>query len=171
MNRLDDIDNDQPEAPEEIVLRFFSRCHNFPKDRLGVIGLAQCLARAAQETGYSALLIAQRLADDSPYCPTDFDILNAAYAMKKRAADQEQARQSDYREMVNQYGPPQPFETRVDPVVYESEVARQTEMWARIRKHLKLTDINWPGWKQCASAARELGYPDYADAWEHSFVR
>ena len=72
-------DNDQPEqAPEDLVISAFSRCQNYPKERTGVLGLAQGLRNAATVSGTQMAAIVARCQELSQYCPTDYDLLQVA---------------------------------------------------------------------------------------------
>ncbi len=66
------------EGPEDLVTRAFSRCSNWPKERLGIIGLAQALKKVSDRIGVPMTAIVARCAESSPYCPTDADLLTAA---------------------------------------------------------------------------------------------
>lgn len=45
---------------------------------------------------------------------------------------------------------------------------RQREMWAKLKAHFNVKHGKWPSYREMAPVARELGYADYADAWERS---
>jgi hypothetical protein len=69
-------------APEDLVIRAFSRCQNYPKERAGVLGLAQGLATAAARYGVTAEAIVRECVESSVFCPTDTDLLNVARGMR-----------------------------------------------------------------------------------------
>jgi hypothetical protein len=64
-------------APEELVAAF-SRCSNYPKDKEGVLFLAQGLRKAATASGTQMAAIVARCQELSQYCPTDYDLLQVA---------------------------------------------------------------------------------------------
>ena len=72
---------------EEMVTRAFSRCSNFPKERIGVQGLADGLKLAAKRFGVPPSRIVAECAETSGYCPTDADMIGVARSL--RPADPE----------------------------------------------------------------------------------
>lgn len=84
----------------------FAACVNFPKDRLGVLALAQALARASKDFRVPMAGIVQRCADISTYCPVPRELRNVAIGMR----DEERARKEDNRntKWESLYGPAQP---------------------------------------------------------------
>jgi hypothetical protein len=73
------IDRDeQQQDPEDLVIRAFSRCQNYPKDRLGVLGLAQGLKLASDRFSVKMEEIINECVESSVFCPTDADLLNVA---------------------------------------------------------------------------------------------
>lgn len=81
---LDRIDGNGIAAvgPEEIVMRAFARCQNFPKERIGVLGLAQGLRVASDKFGVPMERIVSSCVSESPFCPTDYDLMNVARGMR-----------------------------------------------------------------------------------------
>jgi len=81
----------QPEpeekSPEELV-GTFSRSPNYPRDKEGVLFLAQGLAKAAKASGIAAAAIVARCQELSAFCPTDYDFQQVAIelAMASRPA-------------------------------------------------------------------------------------
>lgn len=71
-------ENEIEAPPEDIVIAAFSRCQNYPKERAGVLGLAQGLRNAATATGIAMAAIVARCQELSQYCPTDYDINQVA---------------------------------------------------------------------------------------------
>lgn len=63
---------------EEMVTRAFARCSNFPKERSGIIGLAQGLGNACERFRVAAERVIERSIEISVYCPTDTDLFNVA---------------------------------------------------------------------------------------------
>lgn len=78
-------------------------------------------------------------------------------------------REPDMRaEWEKQYGPPQPF----DVTVPQNPIRRDDQLWRDIRKHVGASaDLSRMSWPALAKIARELGYEDYARAWEGSVAR
>ncbi len=75
-------------GPEELVVRAFSRCSNYPKERAGVLGLAQGLRAAADRFGVEMPVIIAECVGSSSFCPTDHDLLEVARAL--RPADKQE---------------------------------------------------------------------------------
>lgn len=74
-------EDNEPEGPEELVVRAFSRCSNYPKGRAGVLGLAQGLRLAADRFGVPMTTIVTECVEVSAFCPTDHDLLEVARAL------------------------------------------------------------------------------------------
>ena len=70
------------DGAEEMVTRAFSRCQNWPKERIGIKGLAEALTRAATRFGVSEARIVAECAESSQYCPTDADLINIARGLR-----------------------------------------------------------------------------------------
>lgn len=75
-------------CPEDLVVRAFSRCSNYPKEREGVLGLAQGLRKAATRFKIAMEAIVEACTEASTYCPTDSDLINVARALKPQAEKQ-----------------------------------------------------------------------------------
>jgi hypothetical protein len=45
---------------------------------------------------------------------------------------------------------------------------REAKMWRELKLELHVEGGKWPSWRDCAAAARKLGYEDYVRAWEKS---
>lgn len=84
MSKLKKQNEEQPEGLdlEEMVIAAFSRCQNFPKERAGVLGLAQGLRRAADQNRVAPARILQECATSSVFCPTDADLVAVARALR-----------------------------------------------------------------------------------------
>ncbi len=67
---------------EELVMRAFSRCQNFPKERVGVLGLAQGLQGASDKFMVPMSSIIAACVRESTFCPTDHDLMNIARGMQ-----------------------------------------------------------------------------------------
>ncbi len=166
------MDINEPEItefPMEFLPRF-QRCVNYPRDEEGVVALAQGLAASSRHTGVTMADIVERWATTSPYCPTDVELLATAKAIKaKRIWDAESERHI-HAEWRRQYGPPTKFDwqTEAAKILPQARKAqeRQRKMWEQLRE--RFDSNNWPDWTALAVAARELGYHDFADAWEKS---
>jgi hypothetical protein len=72
----------QSKLPEELIAAF-SRNANFPRDKAGLEALSSGLRRASEQSGVEMPDIVERCAVTSPYCPTDFDLVAAARAIKR----------------------------------------------------------------------------------------
>jgi hypothetical protein len=68
--------------PEQLCVAAFSRCSNWPNERLGQIGLAQGLAKACADFGQDARAVVAKCKELSAFCPTDFDLLAVARDMR-----------------------------------------------------------------------------------------
>ena len=170
----DKIDDSQSESelegPEAICVRFFSRCSNWPAERLGVIGLAQALARASREHGMTPLQLAERCASLSRYCPTDADLFTIAEETGARRKESEEARRDELwrQRWRQQHGAPEPFdwESAIDWKRVTAVHARHTEMWRKLADffQVKKRANRWPDHETIARAMDDLGYHDYAYA-------
>ena len=155
---------DEQDGPEAICTRFFSRCANWPKNRLGIIGLAQGLGLAARETGIAAEEIADECRRISTFCPTDADLLRVAHDLN--AQRQEGARLIREEAERRGRGRPEPFDYEcVDWKRVEAVRRRRDQLWDGLRIQFGVKNGKWPDWPALAAAARELGYQDYARAW------
>jgi hypothetical protein len=71
------------------------------------------------------------------------------------------------KQWKQQYGEPKPFDwTALDMGRVKRVKDREREMFRAIK-------AKYPGelsWQAMAAAARELGYADYADAWERAVL-
>ena len=162
---LDNEHEPTDDGPEELVTRAFSRCSNWPKDRLGVLGLSQGLRKAADRFSVTMQAIVARCAETSQYCPTDADLINVGRDLK---ADIDRANQPDITaEWKRKYGEPKPFDWKQ----IDQEHAKQAK--ERERTMLAAIKAKYPqelSWASMIEAARELGYEDYAHAWERGMV-
>lgn len=161
-------DRDEPEqdTPEELVTRAFSRCHNWPREQLGILGLAQGLRRATDRFSVPMEEIVTKCAELSQYCPTDVDMFTVAREIRDAVL---RANQPDVTaQWYATYGTPEPFDwQKIDHAQVKRVRDMEREMLAAIRAKYP-GEIGWHG---MAVAARELGYPDYAAAWEKGLVK
>jgi hypothetical protein len=145
-----------------------SRTRNYPQAEQGVTEFAESLIRATRMFGVKGDLIVRRCGDLSEFCPTDADLLNVARDLKEEREREERAvtpsQEAEWRKV---YGPPQDF-----AVIPERKPERRDdELWRKLRNKFPgagRKGHDWPDWKVLAAAARELGYEDYAVAWEKS---
>jgi len=141
-----------------------SRTKNYPKDEAGLVGLAEGLIRAAAATGANPQQIVMVCATTSEWCPTDFDLMTVAKQIsdeQKRA--QEALEPSLEQQWRKEYGTPKPFDWKaLDMDKVRLVKAREKEMFNAIKRKYP-GELDWHG---MAQAARELGYEDYAKAWE-----
>lgn len=156
-NSFDRIEED---TPEELVTRAFSRCQNWPKERLGVIGLAQGLRRAGDQMAVELKAIVEHCATNSPYCPTDADLLTAARVIRDDAQRKVEAARDKKREWEAEFGPAKPWLPEPVKKREESYARRQSAMMEQIGRQLKLENHNWSKieWVDIFAAAEVLGY-------------
>ena len=127
------MENNQTETdyPTAHLLRF-QRCANYPREELGVLALAQALAKAARESGISMADIVEECVRQSEYCPTDHDLLAVATEIKIRRNDAAVAARSQEAGWRKQYGDPKPFDSTA------SDNERTAEYWRKDREMLGL---------------------------------
>ena len=162
-------------GPEELVVKYFSRCSNYPKERIGVIGLAQALRRIATEKVVDMDALCSRCALASPFCPTDAELFAAGSEMKALRMELQQDRErqaEDVRRVQENRGAPHPTPLRGQAQLNDA-TARYDEMWRRIKAHVKPPvspsgHVRWPDWIALAKVAEALGYHDYAYCWRRS---
>lgn len=102
-------------------------------------------------------------------CPAPAEIGEAAASVGDRLRAQE--RKDDREEWKRIYGPPQPFDSKLGEQTAKYPPSRDEELWRLLRQRFPNTQPNgerWPNWKALAVVARELGYEDYAEAWERA---
>lgn len=78
-----DTQETEENGPEELVVRAFSRCQNYPKERAGVLGLAQGLRSASDRFLVPMSVIIAECIESSTFCPTDHDLLEVARALRQ----------------------------------------------------------------------------------------
>lgn len=174
----DERTEDEPLSPEDLCRQAFSRCSNWPEDRTGQIGLAQGLKLASDRSGIAQEAIIAACRETSAFCPTDADLLKVANEMAAVAieAEQHEKQVQQHAEWEIQYGKPKPFEQtgkctccgRDWNEIIKISDARKKALWHGLRAHFRPAEGNWPPYRDMAPVARELGYADYADAWERS---
>ncbi len=82
MDRFDRTEEQRGNSADEIAARAFSRCQNWPKDRIGISGIAEALERVSKRFGVPMERIVTECAESSAYCPTDADLINVARSLK-----------------------------------------------------------------------------------------
>ena len=84
MDKFESSNSNSPvdAAPEELVMRAFARCSNNPKERAGILGLAQGLKAASDRFGVTMVSIIRECVESSTFCPTDTDLLNVARELR-----------------------------------------------------------------------------------------
>ncbi len=158
-----------------------SRTGRYPTTSEGVDGLARGLQYASDSTQIGAGRIIERCAQISEWCPTDADLLTVARDLQREDAvaagtydsmGNAPNRAVPIAELEKIYGPPQKVNVSAEMKTLGAKAQnRHKIMWAKIRKHLRLSPReDWPSWEKCAAVARELGYDDYAQRWEESQV-
>ncbi len=159
LDNLTDVEIDALEC-----VRRLSRTKNYPKDDKGVSFLAEGLIRACAGTGAPGQQIVMVCATTSEWCPTDADLMTIGRQIRdeqKRA--QEALKPSVEEEWRKVYGPPKPFDWKaLDMPKLKSAKAREKELYRKI-KAAHPEELTWAG---MIAAARELGFDDYADAWQ-----
>ncbi len=147
----------------EIVARL-SRTKNYPRVEAGIVHLAEGLMRAVEATGANPQQIVMICVTTSEWCPTDFDLMTVAKQIRDEQKRAQEALQPPVEEQWRKtYGPPKAFDWKaLDTAKVARVKAREKEMLQKIKAHHP-EELSWAG---MAQAARELGYTDYADAWE-----
>ena len=117
MKKIDENDqaeqilNEQAEACR-LLLRNFCTCANWPKDRDGMVGLAENLVKASTRCGIAMQAIVDLCRDSSALCPTAHDIHRVASEMKVRM--DEAKRQNQEAQWRKQFGKADPeFSRRI----------------------------------------------------------
>lgn len=136
----------EQEDPSILASEAFSRCSNWPQDRSGQIGLAQGLKLASTRFGFTMAEIISIARETSAYCPTDFDLLNIARDMRKRAtevvaAEAQRHQRDDWRA---QYGAPVaiPVDWKTDGLAAQLRLQRDS----KVREMITAKCGSWPGW-------------------------
>ena len=76
--------DDTPESvPLEDQVQAFAPCPNFPRERAGVLALAQALGVAAKNNGVAPEDLVARCARSSTFCPTPADLFKVAFEMRE----------------------------------------------------------------------------------------
>ena len=98
--------NEPHEGNPEDLVQAFAPASNFPKERAGVLALAQALRRAADDFHIAMTDIVRECSDVSSWCPTAADIRNVARSMRDAIRNRQQ--KSLHAEWERIYGPPDP---------------------------------------------------------------
>ena len=175
---MSDLYDDEPDqlSPEDICRQAFSRCSNWPEDRLGQIGLAQGLSHASKRFRISQEDLIERCRELSAFCPTDADLLRVAGEMFTARQTSFEASRDQITEWQKKYGPPVSFEQhgkcthcgRDWEEIIKTSTERRAAMWAALRAHFEVKNGKWPSYRDMAPVARSLGYTDHADGWERT---
>ena len=75
-------DGSEPEEAPEDLAQAWAAAGNFPKDRLGVLALAQALKRAATDFRIPMRAIVDECCSISAWCPTPYEIRSVAMGMR-----------------------------------------------------------------------------------------
>ena len=147
----------------ELIARL-SRTKNYPKDEPGLVFLAEGLMRAAAETGANPQQIIMLCATTSEWCPTDLDLMTVAKQIRdEQRRAQEALEPSIEHQWRQQYGAPKPFDWKaLDTEKIKRTKARERKLYAAIKQRHP-EELTWAG---MIAAARDLGFDDYAEAWE-----
>lgn len=153
-------------SPEDLCRQAFSRCSNWPEDRLGQIGLAQGLYRASERFKITQQDLINRCKELSAFCPTDADLLRVAGEMFTQRKGAMEAARNQRKEWEREYGPPRAFDQPDWKSIGDNSNSRHAQLWAGLRDHFKVNNGKWPSFRDMAPIARKLGFDDYATAWE-----
>jgi|ERR1700734_903949 len=80
MARRNKPEGTEKSAADQIYI--FATCGNFPRDQAGLEALAEALESASKQTGVSMKAIVTSCATGGAWCPTPYDILQAAVKLK-----------------------------------------------------------------------------------------
>jgi hypothetical protein len=138
-----------------LIREFLSGYRGYPNNEAG----EKRFARALQEVVVSVQHARGTLAEFTGIFPTVKEIQDQAVNLRPKYELVKDPRD----EWERQYGPP----VAIDVSAMTGNT-RHDEMWRKLKVHLGVKGGKWPGWPQMAKAARELGYEDYAQAWERS---
>ena len=152
-------------APIDLIARF-GTCSNYPRNDPYVVQLLTIsLASAARQFDVKPSAIVQRCVEVSSFCPTEHDFLSIAHDLRE---DRRRKEEPDITaQWKAKYGSPQPFDwMKIDTDHVKRVRDRESALLSAIK-------AKYPGelsWAAMAAAARELGYEDYAKAWEKAMV-
>jgi len=159
---------DRPEGSDEfsavqMLTRAFYACSNWPKEREGVLGLAEELERSSKRCGIAVQSIIDLCKESSPSCPTAFDIQRVAGEMKVRLDEARAA--NERRNWEKLHGPPQKYDCQaeIDKLMASAKEARtaREQMEKRISEELKKRghkDLRHVSLHVWLSMQAELGY-------------
>jgi len=159
----------QDELPPASLVLAFERCANYPRDAEGVIVLIDGLRNASIRAGIEMSKIVNRCVQSSEWCPTDHDLFTVAAELRAEERQERESKRNRWEEWRIETGPPREFDWKIpgwDQVERHND--RQRKLWSDLRRKLNVTDGKWPSWSELAVAARQLGYAEYADAWERN---
>lgn len=159
-------------AATDLVEQHLSRAVGYPSETRAFVSLVNGLVKAELVSNVPAGRIAERCAELSKFCPTDYDLLSVARDMARCDAVAAGTFDSmagagnavvDAEKLREEYGEPAPFDShKIDMDRVKRVKDRERKLLAEI-KALHPGDISW---HQMAKTARSLGYEDYARAWE-----
>jgi hypothetical protein len=148
------------------------RTRNYPQTEDGVITFAQGLVRASRLLDGDGRAIIERCGDTSEFCPCDADLFTVAREIREeRRREEEKASPDQLAQWRKEYGAPVPFEAPDWYPEAKKTIARREELWRLLKLRFPQAGRkgkDWPDWRTLAKHARELGYPEYADAWERA---
>lgn len=160
----------------ELVRQYLSRAQGYPTDTKAFCGLVNGLVRAEQVSKVPAQRIVERCAELSKFCPTDYDLQQVAKDMARCDAVASGTFDSlgnagnavvDSSKLREQYGEPAAFDWKT---IDHAKVKRVRDRERALISAIKAKYPKEIGWAQIAIAAAELGYYDYAEAWQRSLV-
>jgi hypothetical protein len=160
------------EIAVDLIARF-GACERWPRNNDTALSfLAERLIQAASRFKVTMESIADRWAENNRECPTEFDLLQSAQAVRDdldRAIEAHRLT-TQHQEWEKTYGPPDPIEIDWDL----SKPSRYDQCWAQIKQKYPKAIPDWPrdtrdpNFRELARYAREFGYIDIAEAWERS---
>jgi len=174
----DDEKKEETPTPEDLCRQAFSRCSNWPEDRLGQQGLFHGLYQASERFSISQEDLIARCREQSAFCPTDHDLMLIGAELFKLREDAKEAARDRHAEWRAQYGPAQKVPVtgmsgkclcgcgRDWSEILATAQDRQKKLWDGLRAHFQPVKGKWPSYRDMAPIARKLGFEAEAHAWE-----
>jgi hypothetical protein len=160
-------------------VRRLSGTVNFPKGdeaaTVAVKELVYALENRVDSRGQRAFVgkLIDACLESSKFCPTVADLVTVAGEIRAEGRRREEAEAVARRpqEWQQTYGAPETFNWKqIDLQRVKQVRAREAQMYTDVRHYFAARKVENPGWAAMAVAAGELGYGDYAVAWEKAVV-
>jgi hypothetical protein len=133
------------------LIRFhLSGFRGYPPTEAGENVFARCLQECCVSVEHAETVLKSF---DGTF-PTLRDFIEAATNVRSRF----ELVVSQHAEWEKQYGPAAPFVPDLSGDPLSQHWAKDRQMWARIKQHLKLADFSKVSWAQVYQAKQELGY-------------